>query len=288
MIDNLIKHRKTILLTGPSGTGKTTWAYRTFKNRKIIHVNICEIDESLLSSQLFGHAKGAFTGAISDHKGFVEEASGGVLFLDEIGDIKADIQKKLLMFLDTKEYFSLGCVRKKKFNGQIVLATNKNLKEMVFKKEFREDLYYRIKTFEYKFDPINTKINQKNIIENTLNLIMKKIGEKRFYDDKIIEILSSYSWPGNYRELVSVIEYLILNSTQQIRVKHFPRGFNQKKLNGSELDFSIAKSNFERSFLKTSLMKYNYKINETARQIGISKVTLLKKIKEYRLVENDV
>jgi transcriptional regulator with PAS, ATPase and Fis domain len=288
MIEKLIKHKRTILLTGETGTGKTSWVYKTFDADRLTHANVCEIEDSLFISQLFGHRKGSFTGATCDYDGLVTLTKSGVLFLDEIGDISHEGQKKLLMFLDSKSYYSVGCNVKKYFNGQIVLATNKNLKDMVKKGEFREDLFYRVTTFQKTLSPLRERKDKVDYIQLEIVKSMRGLCEPRDISDQVLSFLNTYSFPGNYRELKSIIEYMIFNSRRGISLSSLPSYLLDKTLHFETGLYQAAKAQFETKFLKSSLIKYDYKINKTAKEIGLSKVTLLKKMKQYKLVNYDV
>jgi transcriptional regulator with PAS, ATPase and Fis domain len=195
-----------ILLLGETGVGKTHTAelIHRYSGRKgpFIVVDTTTINENLFESEIFGHKKGAFTGAVSDKRGLVDEAEEGTLFLDEIAEVPVSFQAKLLRFIEKKNYRILGDPVEKKANVRIIAATNRNLKQMIKDKEFREDLYYRLSALIIKIPSLKDRRNDiKQIIEENKRLLKGKAVGPGFWD-QVLE----YSWPGNYRELFSVLK----------------------------------------------------------------------------------
>ncbi len=220
----------SILIQGESGTGKELVADAIHsigerRNSPMITVNCSALSESLLESELFGHVKGAFTGAAQDRIGRFEQADGGTIFLDEIGEVTPYIQVKLLRVLQQKEIERVGESRKRKIDIRIITATNKDLKSMVDAGRFREDLYYRLKVFPIYLPPLR---NRKEDIPLLVNHFIKKNNEKSVIKAKGIAKIAlkafvNYSWPGNIRELANAIEHaFVLCSDRQICLNDLP------------------------------------------------------------------
>jgi two-component system response regulator AtoC len=212
-----------VLITGESGTGKELVARAIHftgnrKDRKFVVINCATLSENLLESELFGHVKGSFTGAIKDKKGLFEEANGGTLFMDEIGDIPKSVQAKILRVLQEGEFISLGDTVTKKVDVRIIAATNQDLLQGVQEKEFREDLYYRLNVINIRMPPLRDRkedipllvkhfVEKYNKKENRQIKGISPEVEKEFYN---------YNWPGNVRELENVIERAITLTTEDI------------------------------------------------------------------------
>ncbi|MBS1492032.1 MAG: sigma-54-dependent Fis family transcriptional regulator [Bacteroidetes bacterium] len=203
----------TVLITGSNGTGKEVLAEFIHKNSKrnkntFVVVNCAAIPEQLLESELFGHSKGSFTGAIKDHKGYFEIANNGSIFLDEIGDLDTPLQVKLLRVLQTKQFARVGDPKPISTNVRIIAATNRNLKELIKDGKFREDLYYRINVFEYHLPDL--KDRPSDIIfyfEKFIKEYSKENGKKiKEISKEVKDLLFQYPWPGNIRELKNIAE----------------------------------------------------------------------------------
>lgn len=224
----------TVLILGESGTGKelVAKALHDRSNRKkgpLISVNCAAIPETLIESELFGHEKGAFTGANTNRKGLVEAANGGTLFLDEIGELPAEAQARLLRLLQEKEIRKVGSVQSQTIDVRLVAATHRNLKQLAQEGSFREDLYYRLHVLEMGLPPLRERENDILILAE---YFLKKLNAKKFGDQSIkfttdaIEAIRSHNWPGNVRELENTIERaLILCDEQLIDAKTM--GLNQ-------------------------------------------------------------
>ena len=291
----ILRARGPILLLGETGTGKSTFA-------KIIHDNICPskpficvnlatLNENLLEGELFGHSKGAFTGAINDKKGYFEAVGEGTLFLDEIGELSLQSQKKLLLLLEEGVFFKLGSTKEKEFKGKIIVATNKNLFKMVKEKAFREDLYYRLNCFSFEIDPIRKNDKKKRYLINyyfqKFRAIYKK--EELTLSKGCLQDLYSYDWPGNIREIKNCMEFMV-NSAEEVSVSlsDLPSWIGIRKASvpprgeGFKMTSYVdAIGLFEKSFIRDALIKNDGKINQTSREIGISKTTLIAKVKKY-------
>ncbi len=207
----------TVLLTGESGTGKEIFARAIHKlsprkNNPLISVNCGAIPEGLLESELFGHEKGAFTGAVSTKKGFFELADTGTIFLDEIGEMPIQTQVKLLRVLETGEFMRVGSGELRKVDVRVIAATNRDLGKMVQQKHFRKDLYYRLKAVTMYIPPLRER-------REDIPLLLKKFAEEVVkneriefagFTDEAIEIMSRHNWPGNVRELRNFVETIIV------------------------------------------------------------------------------
>jgi Nif-specific regulatory protein len=213
----------TVLIRGESGTGKELVAHAIhYSSRRskgpFIKVNCAALNENLLESELFGHEKGAFTGAIQSRKGRLEEADGGTLFLDEIGDFTSVTQVKLLRVLQERQFERVGSNQTLKTNARIVAATNRNLEEAVDEGRFRQDLYYRINVFEIFLPPLRERKDDILLLADFfVEQYAKKMGKDvRRISTPAINMMVAYHWPGNVRELENCIERAILLSTDGV------------------------------------------------------------------------
>ena len=283
-------------VSGESGTGKelTARAIHDLSERKdkpFVAVNCSALPETLLESELFGHIKGAFTGAIKDKKGRIEIAEGGTLFLDEIGDISPLIQVKLLRFLQEKEYERVGDSITHKADVRIITATNKNLKELVHQGLFREDLYYRLNVFPIQLPPLRERKEDISILVDFFIKKFRKITKKEIKNisSDALLILMDYNWPGNVRELENAIEHAFVTcQTDTIDIFNLP-------LEVRKNEFSLPlRSSFEnpkvrkrgpisKEKLETILEQTNYNKSEVARILGVDRSTLWRWLKKYDL-----
>ena len=299
-LNKLAQIESTILLTGETGTGKSRLArvihqVSRRRERRFVTVHLASISEDLLESELFGHVRGAFTGAIADKKGYCELVGNGYLFLDEIGEISVAAQKKLLFLLEEKKYLPVGSCCERKFAGQIIAATNRNLEKMVEQGEFREDLYYRLLLYSYRLPPLRENPRQlEQMIWQFWVENKERFGRLELQmEDQCLNVLRSYHWPGNIRELKNCMEYLVNCSDKVTRMENLPHwlqyGLEDKRKKGPRavnlsqfpLDYHQALENFEKLFLHEALTKFNGKISLTARELHISKSTLIAKVRKY-------
>ena len=223
MVSRVALSTATVLITGESGTGKELVARAIHftgnrKGRKFVVINCATLSENLLESELFGHVKGAFTGAIKDKKGLFEEADGGTLFMDEIGDIPKSVQAKILRVLQEGEFISLGDTVTKKVDVRIIAATNQDLLQGVQEKEFREDLYYRLNVINIKMPPLR---DRKEDIPLLVKHFVEKYNKKETRQIKGIspeveKEFYNYNWPGNVRELENAIERAITLTNEDV------------------------------------------------------------------------
>lgn len=286
----LVQTRSAILLSGETGTGKSNLARKihaaSCPHRPFIDVNLASLQENLLESELFGHKRGAFTGAISDKGGFLDQVKEGILFLDEIGELNLGLQKKLLQLLEDKTYSAVGCTIKKKFRGRLIVATHKPLKKLIELGEFRADLYYRLQVFPYHLMSLKEESSQINSLANSL-LAYHFHSPQVKISEEVRAFFLSYSWPGNIRELKNCLEFALNFTQDEILLKHLPQWMQEKPLEQIKgerpLSYYQALEQFEANYFRHSMEFYGGKINESARALEISKVTLLSKLKKYHI-----
>jgi two-component system response regulator AtoC len=285
----------SVLITGESGTGKELVA-RTLhcsgqrQNNKFVAVNCAAIPVHLLESELFGYVKGAFTGAVRDHQGKFEYADGGTIFLDEIGELDQQLQAKLLRVLQEKTFERLGSNRKIRVNLRIIASTNKDLKAMVEKGEFREDLYWRLNVVEIHLPPLRERQEDIELLAHHF------LGKYAAQQDKqtptltaeVLKLLRSYPWPGNIRELENVIERaLALAESSVLSVNLLPtrlRNLETDSATVAEADGAPLKQmlgNFEREVILRALQAEGGNRLNTAKRLGVSPRTLQYKLREY-------
>ncbi len=297
----LFNYGLSILLQGDSGTGKSWLAKKLHENSPwkrlpFVVVNLATITESLMESELFGHCKGAFTGAVCNRVGLVETVFDGTLFLDEIGELSFDMQKKLLRLLEERVFNSVGSNVEKKFSGHLLFATNKNLKKMVEDGKFREDLYYRLMIAKKQMSHLSA---DKKDLEEKIKYFWNIYTSEYKKDNHCISVdmmdaLKNYSWPGNIRELKNCMQYLAIVSTGTVELLDLPDWIDLKNGNHKSIDndnfiiidqlpinYEEAISIFEKKYFEYVLRAANGRINKTAKEIGISKVTLIAKSRRY-------
>ena len=283
----------TVLIRGESGTGKELVARAIHansdrKNKKFVAVNCGALTESLLESELFGHIKGAFTGAQSDKKGLFDDANGGTLFLDEIGDITPGLQVKLLRVLQEGEIKPVGSNEQIKVNVRIVAATHRDLDQMVNEAKFREDLYYRLKVIEIEIPPLRDRkedipeLAQMFLIKYSAKL-SKKIGS---LSKEALNSLLNYSWPGNVRELEHQIERAVaLTSASVLSSDDFdfsnePKKHESLTASGGNMDQKSLEE-MERSHILKVLKDVDYNKSRASEILGIDRATLYRKAQKY-------
>ncbi|MCX6163725.1 MAG: sigma-54 dependent transcriptional regulator, partial [Ignavibacteriae bacterium] len=227
-INKISKVNVNVLIEGQSGTGKELVAraihqHSDRKSAPFVAINCSAIPENLLESELFGHVKGAFTGATETQKGVFEQADSGTLFLDEIAEMPYNLQAKLLRVIENWEVKSLGSDRIKKVNIRLISATNQNLKEFIKEKKFREDLYFRLSTFSIILPPLSERISDIPLIVNHyLKILSAKFDKDFIITLPALEALINHKWKGNIRELENVLEQAaIITSDETIDFKHF-------------------------------------------------------------------
>ena len=302
LIHKLCKVDTTVLIRGENGTGKELVAKAIHfnsprKNGTFVAINCGAIPESLMESELFGHEKGSFTGAIERKIGKFQLANNGTLFLDEIGELKPEMQVKLLRVLQERKFVPVGGQREIKTNTRIVAATNRNLEKMIEDRNFREDLFYRLNVLPIFLPPLTERSDD---IPALVEHFIKKIGKKHPNNIKGIstlamEALKRYQWPGNIRELENLIERsFIVENSNEIQLTSLPEyvrdSLQVTPMNNSyegPMDYDRFKEQVEKDFIVSALKVNKGKINQTVAHANIPKNTLLRKIKKYRIHPDD-
>ncbi|MGD0078643.1 MAG: sigma 54-interacting transcriptional regulator [Sedimentisphaerales bacterium] len=291
LIEQVADSTATVLIRGESGTGKDLVAHAIHYNspradKPFIKVNCTALPETLLESELFGHDKGAFTGATERKIGRFERAHGGTIFLDEIGDFPVSLQVKLLRVIQFKEFERLGGVETIKTNVRIIVATNKNLEQQIKEGIFREDLYYRVNVFPIYLPPLRER--KDDIMQLADFFLEKYAAENKKNINRIstpaIEMLTSYHWPGNIRELENCIERAVLLCDDEvIRSEHLPPSLQMisktSQVAGQSLDEIIV--NKEKELIVDALKKSGGQQRKAAKELGLTERILGYKIKRY-------
>ncbi len=283
----------SVLITGESGVGKELFAknlhfYSSRSDKPFVAVNCAALSAGILESELFGHKRGAFTGAIRSHAGLFEQANGGTLFLDEIGEIAPFMQAKLLRVLQEREVRRMGEAVVRAVDVRIICATNANLRERVKEGAFREDLFYRINVVQIRVPPLRERVGD---IEDIITHFFERRGlPTPHLSDHARALLFKYRWPGNIRELENELERLTaLHAdikeisppmlSERIMFGEDADPFDVRKLD--EAPLSDAVGYLEERLLKKALLQSNWNKTRTARALGLSRQGLLKKMKRY-------
>ncbi|HEX9603639.1 MAG TPA: sigma-54 dependent transcriptional regulator [Myxococcales bacterium] len=289
----------TVLITGESGTGKEMLAryihdHSDRRSGPFVAVNLPAVPESLVESQLFGHEKGSFTGATKLQYGKFELASGGTLFLDEIGELKLDVQAKLLRALQEHEIERVGGARPIQLDLRVICATNRSLPEMVKEGRFREDLYYRLNVVPIQVPPLRDRREDiRELAHHFLARSAVQLGRiPQTLSDGAAQLLETYPWPGNIRELQNLLERMaVLCESQIIEESDLPLEFvvtaGQRRDAERETSLQSAMSAFERGFLKKTLVQNGWHRRRTAENLGIGYSTLKSKLKAYGIGSDD-
>ncbi len=301
LIYRLCKVDTTVLIRGENGTGKELVARAIHYNspRKsgaIVALNCGAIPENLMESELFGHEKGAFTGAHERKIGKFQLANNGTLFLDEVAELRPDMQVKLLRVLQERKFVPVGGNREVKTDARIVAATNRNLEKMIEEGKFREDLFYRLNVMPIFLPPLRERPDD---VEDLVEYFIKKFSKHharviRGIAPEALSVLQKYRWPGNIRELENVIERaFIVENTEVITAVSLPENLRSiareqiataardNKPFAGPLDFEIFKEQAEKDFIISALKANRGRINKTVAEANIPKNTLLRKIKKY-------
>jgi two-component system, NtrC family, response regulator len=277
----------TVLLLGETGTGKEVFAQSIHNagarsNRPFIAINCSAFSRELLESELFGHKAGAFTGAIKEKRGLIEEANGGTLFLDEIGEMSIDLQSKLLRVLETSEFIKIGDTKITKVNVRFIAATNRNLKTEIMEGKFREDLFYRLNVFAIELPPLRErKEDIVLLVKYFIELFSTKTNNAlRGIEDDAMDILKNAYWKGNIRELKNIIERTtILSDSETIRVNDLPLDIQPSNEISNPFDLNF----IEKNHIQKVLRHTRNNKTETARLLNIGLTTLYRKMEEYNL-----
>lgn len=275
MIGRVLNNDVTVLLTGETGTGKELVARAIHQNgnrrdKPFVAINCAVIPENLMESELFGHVKGAFTGAIADKEGLVEKADGGTLLLDEIGEINPQLQVKLLRFLQDHTFTAVGDLKEKKVNVRIIAATHKNLEEQVKKKIFREDLFYRLNVLNIHLPPLRErKKDIPQLVEHILKKAARRNNEKRRkISAGAMEKLINCNWPGNVRELENTLERaIVMSNDDEIQAENI---IVNKKDSRSYIESGMSLNQVSSMLLSQTLKACDGNKTKAAQMMGVS------------------
>jgi two-component system response regulator AtoC len=313
LIHRLCKVDTTVLIRGENGTGKELVARAIHynsprKNGSMVAINCGAIPESLMESELFGHEKGSFTGAHERKIGKFQLANNGTIFLDEVAELRPEMQVKLLRVLQERKFTPVGSSREVKTDARIIAATNRNLEKMIEEGTFREDLFYRLNVMPIFLPPLRERADD---IGELASYFMKRFTKSHHrlitgLSEETLLALKNYRWPGNIRELENVIERaFIVENSEQITLSSLPENIvrqNQDrqtqerhgqnatpipKAASGPMDFEIFKEQAERDFIVSALKANNGRINKTVAEANIPKNTLLRKIKKYGINVRD-
>ncbi len=287
-----------VLITGENGTGKELVARsihsQSLRNAKpFVEVNCAAIPEELIESELFGHEKGAFTGATAQRKGKFDLANDGTLFLDEIGDMSLKTQAKILRILQEKKFERVGGSRTIEVDVRVIAATNKDLGTQIREGHFREDLFYRLNVLPFHVPPLRERTADViPLAKHFLRFFCQQEGRpEKSFDAGAIEALAAYSWPGNVRELKNIAERLVIMTPDMIiKSEHLPqeiavRNSNIASSSNQNYPDSLrdARDSFEREFIIRKLKEQNWNVSKTAEMIEIERSNLHRKIKTYEI-----
>ena len=302
LIQKVVDAPVPVLVTGESGTGKELVAraihFNSMRKQKtFIAQNCAAFSESLLESELFGHVRGAFTGAIRDREGLFQAADGGTLFLDEVGEMALPLQAKLLRVLQDGSFSQVGENKLRRADVRVVAATNRNLHEMVQQGKFREDLYYRLNVVSISIPPLRER---RVDIRLLADFFLEEIGKRskktaKRLSSEAFQLLSDYDWPGNVRQLQNEMERAWILSTDSDEIQpsvlspEVRRGsmFNgspaTSSMSGEQVQLKDAIQELERKMIKEALERLDGNKSEAARELGMSRSNLIAKVKEYGL-----
>lgn len=300
LLEKISNSESSVMIQGENGTGKELVAkaihfYSPRKDKMFLAVNCSAFNDNLLDSELFGHVKGSFTGAVKDKKGLFETANGGTLFLDEIGDTSLSMQVKLLRVLQEGTYLPVGATAPRKVDVRIVAATNKNLKEMMAKSEFREDLFYRINVININLPSLRERHDD---IPLLMDYFLKKRCDEsgkalKSFAKKCIEKMLDYAWPGNVRELENEVERLVVLSADDKIIG--PENLSSRILDwgvsvepafkgvNTEGTLREALEQLEVMMIREGLNRCNFNKSKLSKELDISRASLIMKVEKYGL-----
>lgn len=289
MMGKVLDNETTVLITGPSGTGKELVARAIHyngrrKDEPFVAINCGAIPENLIESELFGHKKGAFTGAVSDKKGLIESANGGTLFLDEVGELPLTMQVKLLRFLQDHQFNPVGDVRTRQADVRIVSATNRNLQEAIEEGLFREDLFYRLNVIQIPLPPLKERLKDIPLLaQHFLKTFSKKLGKKvTGCSGEALDLLQEYDWPGNVRELENAIERaVVMDSDGRIGIDDLVLATRRKPTAGIEAGLTL--NDLSKQLLEKTLAAVDGNKTRAAEMMGVSLRWVHYKMKEWNI-----
>ncbi|MFZ4402955.1 MAG: sigma-54 interaction domain-containing protein [Pseudobdellovibrionaceae bacterium] len=298
LLDKIKSAETTVLVQGENGTGKELIAKSIHfnssrKDKPFVIQNCSAFNDNLLESELFGHVKGSFTGAVKDKKGLFEMADKGTFFLDEIGDTSPQMQVKLLRVLQEGTFTPVGATETRKVDVRIIAATNRNLREMVEEGTFREDLYYRLNVINIRVPPLRErKEDIPYLVDYFLNRSNEnQVGAKKLMTKRALEKLYDYPWPGNVRELQNEIERLVVLSGEEGKLMAellSPKILEiseKQKIQGSRLQGKLkdALEDLEKEMIREGLRRTGWNKSKLAKELGISRAGLIMKVEKYDL-----
>lgn len=301
LLHKVTETSSTVFITGESGTGKELAARAIHngsarKNKPFVAVNCGAIPENLIESELFGHVRGAFTGAVGDHPGLFEQANGGTVFLDEIGELPLSMQTRLLRVLQEREVRRVGGNCTKKVDLRVVAASNRDLADQVKAGNFREDLYYRINVFQIVMPPLRERIEDIPLLVEHLLCKHARLAKVTITSDAL-KALMTYSFPGNVRELENIIERALVLNNECITVDSLPQavrgGTHRFDLYGGVnipddgMDLEAAMESLEKQYLLKSLEKAGGSKTRAAELLGMSFRSFRYKLSKYELLPTD-
>jgi two-component system nitrogen regulation response regulator NtrX len=282
-----------VLITGENGTGKEMVAKQLHVHSKradgpFVEVNCAAIPEELIESELFGHEKGAFTGAIAQKRGKFELANGGTIFLDEIADMSLRTQAKILRILQEHKFERVGGTETIEVDVRVIAATNKSLEKEIQEGHFREDLYYRLNVIPFHVPPLRERREDIPVLVKAFaeEFCVESGARPKPVTGRALALLQSYAWPGNVRELRNLVERLVLMTPgPRIRAQDLPEdlrsGARPAEMAGASLE--EARKEFERRFLLARLEENGWNVSRTAEAIGIARESLSRKMRSYKL-----
>ncbi len=294
VVGRVAQTEKSVLIEGESGTGKDLIA-RTIhfnslrRDRPLISVNCGALTETLFTSELFGHTRGAFTGAVKDSIGRFQAAEGGTLILEEIGEIPYHLQKTLLRVLEEKEYERVGSSQPVKMDARILSTTNRSLREEVAKGNFREDLYYRISVVPLRIPPMRERVSDIPLLVQYLLKKFQEKGEKVKVETAVLEKMQEYPWPGNVRELANVVQHMMVFCRENlISLDDLPPyltspGSADSETATGKIQLMKMVSELERKWILSKLKESSWNKEKAAQQLGLTRKMLMNRMAKYKI-----